>query len=98
MAKRLLLDSIGCALAAVKLKDIQAAYNYVQQLGGKKQASIIWYGDKTSMPNAALMNSLLIRAMDYNDIYWKRDPCHPSDIIPAALAPGEYGCSDCDRL
>ncbi|MGD0176094.1 MAG: MmgE/PrpD family protein [Candidatus Bathyarchaeia archaeon] len=90
MAKRLLLDSIGCALAAVKLKDIQAAYNYVQQLGGKKQASIIWYGDKTSMPNAALMNSLLIRAMDYNDIYWKQDPCHPSDIIPAALAPGEH--------
>jgi 2-methylcitrate dehydratase len=36
------------------------------------------------------MNSLLIRAMDYNDIYWKQDPCHPSDIIPAALAPGEY--------
>jgi len=90
MAKRLLLDSIGCALAAVKLKDIQASYNYVQQLGGKKQASIIWYGDKTNMPNAALMNSLLIRAVDYNDIYWKRDPCHPSDIIPAALAPGEY--------
>jgi len=90
MAKRLLLDSIGCALAAVKLKDIQASYNYVQQLGGKKQASIIWYGEKTNMPNAALMNSLLIRAMDYNDIYWKHDPCHPSDIIPAALAPGEY--------
>jgi 2-methylcitrate dehydratase len=90
MAKRFLLDSIGCALAAVKLRDIQASYNYVQQLGGKKQASIIWYGDKTNLPNAALMNSLLIRAMDYNDIYWKNDPCHPSDIIPAALAPGEY--------
>jgi len=25
MAKRLLLDSIGCALAAVKLKDIEAS-------------------------------------------------------------------------
>jgi 2-methylcitrate dehydratase len=24
--------------------------------------------------------------MDYNDIYWKQDPAHPSDIIPAALA------------
>jgi 2-methylcitrate dehydratase len=90
MTKRLLLDSIGCALAAVKLKDIQASYNYIRQLGGKKQASIIWYGLKTNMPNAAFMNSLLIRAMDYNDIYWKQDPCHPSDIIPAALAAGEY--------
>jgi 2-methylcitrate dehydratase len=90
MAKRLLLDSIGCALAAVKLGDIQASYKYLQQLGGKKQASMIWYGDKTTLPNAALINSLLIRAMDYNDVYWKQDPCHPSDIIPAALAPAEY--------
>jgi len=90
MAKWLLLDSIGCGLAAARLKDIQVSYKYVQQLGGKKQASIIWYGDKTNLPNAALMNALMIRAMDYNDIYWKQDPCHPSDIIPAALAPAEY--------
>jgi 2-methylcitrate dehydratase len=24
--------------------------------------------------------------MDYNDIYWKQDPSHPSDIFPAAIA------------
>ena len=89
-AKRLLLDSMGCALAAVRLKDIQASYKYLQQLGGKKQASTIWYGDRTNLPNAALFNSLLIRAIDYNDVYWKQDPCHPSDLIPAALAPAEY--------
>jgi len=90
IAKRLLLDSIGCALAAVRLPDIRASYDYLQQLGGKKQASIIWYGDRTNLRNAALINSLLIRAMDYNDVYWKQDPCHPSDMIPAALAPAEY--------
>jgi 2-methylcitrate dehydratase len=28
----------------------------------------------------------MIRAMDYNDIYWKADPCHPSDLIAAPLA------------
>jgi 2-methylcitrate dehydratase len=31
----------------------------------------------------------MIRAMDYNDIYWKQDPSHPSDIIPAALSIAE---------
>ncbi len=31
----------------------------------------------------------MVRVMDYNDIYWKQDPSHPSDIIPAALACGE---------
>jgi len=90
-AKRFLLDSIGCALAALDLPDMKAAYRYIRELGGTKQATIIGHGTQTNMANAALMNALLIRAMDYNDIYWKQDPSHPSDIIPAALATGEYG-------
>ena len=32
------------------------------------------------------INGHMIRAMDYNDIYWKSDPCHPSDLIAAPLA------------
>ncbi len=98
-AKRFLLDSIGCALAALNNTDMQAAYSYIQALGGTAQASIIGHGTHTNMPNAALMNALLIRAMDYNDIYWKQDPSHPSDIISAALAPAEYrGASGKDLI
>ena len=98
-AKRFLLDSIGCALAALDHDDMQQAYSYVEQLGGSDQATIIGHGTKTNAPNAALMNALLVRAMDYNDIYWKQDPSHPSDIIPAALATGEmHGASGKDLI
>jgi 2-methylcitrate dehydratase len=31
----------------------------------------------------------MIRALDFNDIYWKEDPSHPSDLIPAALSTAE---------
>jgi len=89
-AKRFLLDSIGCALAALDHEDMQQAHAFVQSLGGHPHATVIGHGTKTNLGNAALMNSLLIRAMDYNDIYWKQDPSHPSDIIPAALSPAEY--------
>ena len=89
-AKRFILDSVGCALAALDHEDMQQAYEYIQALGGHGQATIIGHGTKTNIANAALMNALLIRAMDYNDIYWKQDPSHPSDIIPAALSPAEY--------
>ena len=89
-AKRFLLDSVGCAFSALDNKDTQAAYNYIQDLGGKKQATIIGWGIKTNLPQATLMNSLLIRALDYNDIYWEQDPSHPSDIIPAVLSTGEF--------
>jgi len=89
-AKRFLLDSVGCAFSALNNKDTQAAYDYIQDLGGKKQATIIGWGEKTNLPLATLMNSLLIRALDYNDIYWEQDPSHPSDIIPAVLSTGEF--------
>ncbi len=89
-AKRFLLDSVGCALAPLDHEDMRQAFRYVDALGGSPQATILGHGVKTNMANAALMNALLIRAMDYNDIYWKQDPSHPSDIIPAALAPAEF--------
>jgi 2-methylcitrate dehydratase len=88
-AKRFILDSIGCAIAASKNPDMLAAQRYVSKIAGPAHATIIGSGVKADAPNAALMNSLLIRTMDYNDIYWEQDPSHPSDIIPAAMACGE---------
>jgi 2-methylcitrate dehydratase len=89
-AKRFLLDSVGCALSALDNKDMQAAFHYIQDLGGEKQTTVFGWGLKTNLPLATLMNSLLIRARDYNDIYWEQDPSHPSNIIPAALSTGEF--------
>jgi 2-methylcitrate dehydratase len=40
----------------------------------------------------------MIRCMDYNDIYWKQDPSHPSDIFPAAIACCERAQSDGKEL
>jgi 2-methylcitrate dehydratase len=88
-AKRFLLDSMGCALAAVKNEDMQAMYRFTEKLGGTPEATIIGSGARTNASNAALMNCLLTRALDYNDIYWEQDPSHPSDIIGAALAAAE---------
>ena len=88
-AKRFLLDSIGCALAAVKNQDMLAMQRYVEKLGGKPEATVIGSGLRTNASLAALMNSLLIRALDYNDIYWEQDPSHPSDIFGAILSAAE---------
>jgi 2-methylcitrate dehydratase len=92
--KRFLLDSVGCALAAVSLQDMQAAHRYIVGLGGTPEATVIGSGHRTNAVNAALMNALLVRALDYNDIYWEQDPSHPSDIIPAALTGGEVAHRD----
>jgi len=88
-AKRFLLDSMGCALAAVKNEDMESMFRFTEKLGGTPEATVIGREGKTNASNAALMNCLLTRAMDYNDIYWEEDPSHPSDLIGAALASGE---------
>lgn len=87
--KRFLFDSIGCGLGGYKVEDAEIYLKVLKEMGGVPEATVIGSGDKTSASNAAMANSLMIRAMDYNDIYWKQDPSHPSDLIPAALSPGQ---------
>lgn len=88
-AKRFLIDSIGCAFAALKNEDMQSIYQVIKSLGGTPVATAIGFGHRTNAPQAALMNSLLIRALDYNDIYWEQDPSHPSDLIGTAISSAE---------
>ncbi|MFZ0391154.1 MAG: MmgE/PrpD family protein, partial [Calditrichia bacterium] len=87
--KRFLLDSIGCAFGGWTTEDVQIQYELHREMGGKAEATVLVGGSRLPMINAALLNSLLIRALDYNDIYWEEDPSHPSDLIPAALSPAE---------
>ncbi len=92
--KRYLYDSVGCAFGGYHTKDVNILREIYTGMGGKAEASLIGYGDKIPAVNATLVNSLMIRALDFNDIYWKEDPSHPSDLIPAALSVGEIVQAD----
>ncbi len=87
--KRFLLDSVGCALAATTNPDMAAMFRFIRKQGGMQEATLIGSGEQTNAANAALLNSLLVRALDYNDIFWEQDPSHPSDIIFGAVSPAE---------
>jgi 2-methylcitrate dehydratase len=87
--KRFLYDSIGCAFGGYHTKDVNILRDIYKETGGKPEATLIGFGDKIPSVNATLVNSLMIRAQDFNDIYWKEDPSHPSDLIPATLSVAE---------
>ncbi len=97
-AKRFLLDSIGCALGGYQQHDVKIALAVLDEIAGRGPATVIGTGKKIDPVSASLANALMIRCMDYNDIYWKQDPCHPSDIFPAALAACERAGSDGKEL
>ena len=88
-AKRFLFDAMGCGFGGYKVEDAEIVRQVVEEMGGNPEATVIGSGHRTSAVNASLVNSLMVRAMDYNDIYWKQDPSHPSDLIPAILAAAE---------
>jgi len=88
-AKRYLLDSLGCALGGFQQHDVKIALEVLEENGGAGPATVIGTGKRMDAISASLLNALMVRVMDYNDIYWKQDPSHPSDIIPAAMACGE---------
>ncbi len=88
-AKHFLYDSIACAFGGYKTKDVNILRDIYSGMGGAKESTVIAFGDRIPAVNATLVNSLMIRALDYNDIYWKEDPSHPSDLIPSALSTAE---------
>jgi 2-methylcitrate dehydratase len=96
-AKLFWFDSIGCGLGGSQQDDAKILLKHYRAMsatadsspgegGGKGSATAFVSGFKTNPVDAAFLNGHMIRAMDYNDIYWKADPCHPSDLIAAPLA------------
>jgi len=97
-AKRFLLDSFGCALGGYQQHDVKIALEVLDEIGAQGAATVIGLGRRIDPVSASFANALMIRCMDYNDIYWKQDPSHPSDIFPAAIACCERAGSDGKEL
>ena len=85
-AKLFWYDSMGCALGGSGQEDAHILLAHHKEMGGGGPCTCFVSGFKTNPVDAAFLNDHMIRAMDYNDIYWKADPCHPSDIIAGPLA------------
>ena len=88
-AKFLLLDTLGCALGAVSGKPVQVAHEVVRARGGNPQATVIGTAWKTSCDEAAFLNAMQIRYLDFNDYAAFGFPHHPSINVAAALAVAE---------
>lgn len=87
-AKRFWLDSLACAIGGSRTHDAQILLDHYRAMsaGSHGPCTTLVSGFHTNPVDAAFLNSHLVRAMDFNDIYWQADPCHPSDLICAPLA------------
>jgi 2-methylcitrate dehydratase PrpD len=85
--KYLLLDTIGCALAAIITDKGKMVIALARRMGGTAESSIIGMGDKISCISAAMANGELMSTVDYDVVM---PGGHTTTfIIPPSLALAE---------
>ncbi|MFC1814358.1 MmgE/PrpD family protein [Thermodesulfobacteriota bacterium] len=85
-AKRCLLDALGCAIGGHNAPGLPICESVVQELGGLEESTVFCSGMRTNARNATLVNSFLVRFLDYNDL---GGGGHNSDSIPGIIAVAE---------
>ena len=88
--KRNILDSLGCAIAAMPGTPFAALRDQFAEYRSDGSCSLIG-GGKTAPDQAALFNSGLVRYVDLLDSYMSPGGlCHPADNFGAILAAAEH--------
>ena len=88
-AKRIVLDTLGCAIGGYTAGPSQIAIKLASAVSATPGATLLCRGIKTSPDHAVFANGVMIRYLDFNDGYISLGSGHPSDTIAALLTPAE---------
>ena len=89
LAKRMIIDTIGCALGGYTSEPSKIARDIAETVASSQPCTIIGSGQTSSPDLATFANGVMIRYLDYNDGYTSQESGHPSDSIAAVLAATE---------
>ena len=89
-AKRLIVDSVGCALGGYTSAPAQIARELAGMVTSSQPATVIGSGQRSSLDMATFANGVMLRFLDFNDGYTSTgESGHPSDSIAAVLTLAE---------
>ena len=99
LAKLLILDALGCALAATGYEFAQSTLSGARALGGDGPCVVIGSAVRLPLRDAALVNGVLLHGLDFDDSNFL-GILHPTvACLPAALGVGQVrGASGRDML
>ena len=87
--KRRMLDALGCAFGGFHGNPSVILREVAADLGGKPESTVFGATYRTSCDKANLVNSTMLRYLDYMDSHAGPDACHPCFNIPPCLAVAE---------
>ena len=89
-AKRLIVDTVGCALGGYWSKPARIARELAATVRSSEPVTMIGSGERTSLDLGTFANGVMIRFLDFNDGYTSTgESGHPSDSIAAVLSTAE---------
>ena len=89
LAKRMIIDTIGCALGGYTSEPSKIARDMAGMVTSSQPCTVIGNGQTSSPDLATFANGVMIRYLDYNDGYTSQESGHPSDSIAAVLSATE---------
>ena len=92
-AKRMIIDTLGCALGGYSGEPSKIAREVASTVTSTQPATILISGQTTSPDLATFANGVMVRYLDFNDGYTSRESGHPSDSIAATITGAEVGGS-----
>ena len=87
-AKRMLIDTLGCAIGGFTSEPSKVARSLAEAVTSQQPATVLGSGQQTSLDLATFANGVMMRYLDFNDGYTSKESGHPSDAI-AVLSPAE---------
>ena len=88
--QELFQDTLACILAGSTSQGIKPLFNTAQLWGGNKQATVLGFSEQTSVPFAAMVNSAMGHARDFDDTHDKALNHGCVTLVPAILALAEF--------
>ncbi len=84
-AKRLILDAIGCGLAAQRFDFAAASLQGIVELGGMGPRGVVGYASRLPLRDAVLANGILMHGLDYDDTHTEGVLHLTVGVLPAVL-------------
>lgn len=98
-AKHLILDAVGCALAARRFDFAAPSLRAIAELGGAGTRGVIGQAGRLPLRDAVLANGILLHGLDYDDTHSEGIVHLTAAVFPAALGlAAELGKSGRDLL
>ena len=89
LAKRFIIDTLGCALGGYDSEPARVARELAAMVSCSHPVTVLGNGQQTSLDLGSFANGVAIRYLDFNDGYTSNESGHPSDSIAASLSATE---------